>query len=47
MERIRGQTPLGRLGKPEGMARAVAFLAAGESSSITGQIWAVSGGLDV
>ena len=47
MERIRGQIPLGRLGKPEEIARVVAFLAADESSYITGQIWAVNGGLDM
>ena len=47
MERIRGQIPLGRLGKPEEIARVVALLAADESSYITGQIWAVNGGLDM
>jgi NAD(P)-dependent dehydrogenase (short-subunit alcohol dehydrogenase family) len=39
--------PCGRPGKPEEVARAVAFLAADESSYITGQIWAVNGGLDM
>ena len=43
----RGQIPVGRLGKPEEIARVVGFLAADESSYITGQIWAVNGGLDV
>ena len=47
MDRIRGQIPVGRLGKPEEIARVVAFLAADESSYITGQIWAVNGGLDM
>jgi NAD(P)-dependent dehydrogenase (short-subunit alcohol dehydrogenase family) len=47
MERIRGQIPVGRLGKPEEIARVVAFLADDESSYITGQIWAVNGGLDM
>jgi NAD(P)-dependent dehydrogenase (short-subunit alcohol dehydrogenase family) len=47
MERIRGQIPVGRLGKPEEIARVVSFLAQGESSYITGQIWAVNGGLDM
>lgn len=47
MERLRGQIPLGRLGRPEEIARVVAFLAADESSYITGQIWAVNGGLDM
>jgi NAD(P)-dependent dehydrogenase (short-subunit alcohol dehydrogenase family) len=47
MERIRGQIPVGRLGKPEEIARVVLFLAQDESSYITGQIWAVNGGLDM
>src|SRR5215831_11989036 len=47
MERLRGQIPVGRLGRPEEIARVVAFLAADESSYITGQIWAVNGGLDM
>jgi len=47
LERIRGQIPVGRLGRPEEIARVVAFLAADESSYITGQIWAVNGGLDM
>jgi NAD(P)-dependent dehydrogenase (short-subunit alcohol dehydrogenase family) len=47
LEKIRGQIPLGRLGQPEEIARVVAFLAADESSYITGQIWAVNGGLDM
>jgi acetoacetyl-CoA reductase len=47
LERIRGQIPIGRLGKPEEIARVVAFLAADESSYITGQIWAVNGGMDM
>src|SRR6266566_3634527 len=45
LERLRSQIPVGRLGKPEEIARVVAFLAADESSYITGQIWAVGGGL--
>src|SRR5215471_1722568 len=47
LEKIRGQIPLGRLGQPEEIARVVAFLAADESSYITGQIWAVNGCLDM
>ncbi len=47
LERIRGQIPVGRLGAPEEIARVVAFLAADESAYITGQIWAVNGGLDM
>jgi len=47
LDRIRGQIPVGRLGSPEEIARVVAFLAADESAYITGQIWAVNGGLDM
>jgi NAD(P)-dependent dehydrogenase (short-subunit alcohol dehydrogenase family) len=47
LERIRSQIPVGRLGQPEEIARVVAFLAADESAYITGQIWAVNGGLDM
>jgi NAD(P)-dependent dehydrogenase (short-subunit alcohol dehydrogenase family) len=47
LDRIRGQIPVGRLGAPEEIARVVAFLAADQSSYITGQIWAVNGGLDM
>jgi NAD(P)-dependent dehydrogenase (short-subunit alcohol dehydrogenase family) len=47
LDRIRKQIPLGRLGKPEEVARVVGFLAADESAYITGQIWAVNGGLDM
>jgi NAD(P)-dependent dehydrogenase (short-subunit alcohol dehydrogenase family) len=47
LERIRNQIPVGRLGRPEEIARVVCFLAADESAYITGQIWAVNGGLDM
>ena len=47
LARIKEQIPLGRLARPEEIARAVCFLAADESSYITGQIWAVNGGLDM
>jgi acetoacetyl-CoA reductase/3-oxoacyl-[acyl-carrier protein] reductase len=47
MERLRTQIPVGRLGTPEEIARVVAFLAADASAYITGQIWAVNGGLDM
>ena len=47
LARIKEQIPMGRLARPEEIARAVCFLAAGESSYITGQIWAVNGGLDM
>jgi NAD(P)-dependent dehydrogenase (short-subunit alcohol dehydrogenase family) len=47
LDRIRGQIPVGRLGEPEEIARVVCFLAADQSAYITGQIWAVNGGLDM
>ncbi len=39
------ETPLGRLGKPEEIAAAVAFLASEEAAFITGQVLAPNGGL--
>jgi NAD(P)-dependent dehydrogenase (short-subunit alcohol dehydrogenase family) len=47
MERIRVQIPVGRLGAPEEIARTVGFLGRDESAYITGQVWAVNGGLDM
>ena len=47
MDKITAQIPLGRLGKPEEVARVVHFLAADASSYITGQVWGVNGGLDM
>ena len=47
MERIVGQIPIGRLGRPDEVARVVHFLAADASSYITGQVWGVNGGLDM
>ena len=46
LDRLRVQIPVG-LGRPEEIARVVAFLAADESAYITGQIWSVNGGLDM
>jgi len=47
LDRLCTQIPMGRLGKPEEVARVVAFLAADESAYITGQIWSVNGGPDM
>jgi 3-oxoacyl-[acyl-carrier protein] reductase len=41
------RTPLGRMGTPEDMAAAVAFLASDEAGFITGQVLAVDGGLAI
>jgi NAD(P)-dependent dehydrogenase (short-subunit alcohol dehydrogenase family) len=47
LDRLRSQIPVGRLARPEEIARVVCFLAADESAYITGQVWAVNGGLDM
>ena len=47
LDRVRAQIPLGRLGRPEEIARVVGFLAADQSAYITGQVWAVNGGMDM
>ena len=44
-ESLRHAIPLGRLGEPEDLAGAVAFLASDDASFITGQTLSVSGGL--
>lgn len=44
-EMILKATPLGRMGKPEEIASAVAFLASEEAAYITGQVLAVDGGM--
>ena len=47
LDGIRAQVPLGRLGQLDEIARAVCLLAADESAYITGQTFAVNGGLDM
>jgi NAD(P)-dependent dehydrogenase (short-subunit alcohol dehydrogenase family) len=47
LDRVRSQIPVGRLGEPDEIARVVCFLAADDSAYITGQLWAVNGGLDM
>ena len=44
-EAAEGQIPLGRFGKPEDVAAAVAFLASEEAGYITGQVLHVDGGM--
>jgi len=46
-ERLVKQIPLARLGRPEEVARVVHFLCADASSYITGQVWAVNGGMEM
>ncbi len=47
LDKIKSQIPLRRLGRPEEVARIVHFLAADNSSYITGQVWGVNGGMDM
>ena len=47
IDMMKNQIPLGRLGRPEEIARVVHFLAADASSYITGQVWGINGGLDM
>jgi 3-oxoacyl-[acyl-carrier protein] reductase len=44
-EAMIGRIPMGRLGAPEDIAGAVAFLASDEAAYITGQVLAVNGGM--
>jgi NAD(P)-dependent dehydrogenase (short-subunit alcohol dehydrogenase family) len=47
LDRVRKQIPVGRLGRPDEIARVVCFLAADQSAYITGQVWSVNGGMDM
>ena len=40
-----GSIPMSRLGKPEDVANAVAFLASEEAGYITGQVLGIDGGM--
>jgi 3-oxoacyl-[acyl-carrier protein] reductase len=44
-EKLLAQIPLGRLGTPEDVANAVAYLASEEAAYVTGHVLNVSGGL--
>lgn len=45
LEQLTGQTPLGRVGEPEEVAAAIAFLSSEEASFLTGQVLSPNGGL--
>jgi len=47
LESVKKQIPFARLGRPDEVARVVHFLCADASSYITGQVWAVNGGMDM
>jgi acetoacetyl-CoA reductase/3-oxoacyl-[acyl-carrier protein] reductase len=47
LEGIKEKIPVGRLGRPDEIARVVHFLAGDQSSFITGAIWGVNGGMDM
>jgi NAD(P)-dependent dehydrogenase (short-subunit alcohol dehydrogenase family) len=47
LDRLKSQIPVARLGRPDEVARVVHFLAADQSSYITGAVWEVNGGQDM
>jgi NAD(P)-dependent dehydrogenase (short-subunit alcohol dehydrogenase family) len=47
LDGIKERIPVGRLGRPDEIARVIHFLVADQSSFITGAIWNVNGGMDM
>jgi acetoacetyl-CoA reductase/3-oxoacyl-[acyl-carrier protein] reductase len=47
LDGIRAQVPLDRLGRPDEVAEVVRFLASDVSAYVTGQVWAVNGGMEM
>ena len=47
MNELKDETPLNRIGTPEDVAGAVAFLASADADFITGQDLAVNGGMNI
>ncbi len=47
LEKLKARIPVGRLGRPDEIARIVHFLASDHSSFITGAVWDVNGGQDI
>jgi 3-oxoacyl-[acyl-carrier protein] reductase len=45
LEQVKAMTPVGRLGAPEEVAKAIVFLASPGASYITGQVLSVNGGM--
>ena len=45
LDRVIAQIPVGRLGRPDEVARVVEFLAHPDASYITGQVYSINGGL--
>ncbi len=47
LDGLKAKIPLGRLGRPDEIARVVHFLVADQSAYITGAVWPVNGGMDM
>ena len=46
-ENLKSQIPLGKIGHPQDIAKAVAFLASPDANYITGQVLSVDGGMEI